>query len=117
MESEYYLIKTRHRVHTPKTLLDILYTGEMAGNKDGIAYRDLDEISHEVDGQPFITLQNLIEYKLSSGMYGHNRYKDFDDIIELIKINKLTKGYANKFRKDLRNRYAELWISVQEEDK
>ena len=51
-------------------------------------------------------------YKLSSGMYG-NRYKDFDDIQQLILRNKLKRDYADSFREDLREKYAQLFDEIK----
>jgi predicted nucleotidyltransferase len=101
--------------HNPKTRVEIIYSGEISGDGiNGIAYENPKLISNDIKGIPFLTLEKLIEYKLSSGIYG-KRMKDFVDIIELIQINKLPEDYAKNFRKDLYIKYKELWKSSKEE--
>ena len=99
----------RFKLHNPATPIDVLYTGDHAGNKDGIEYKDFMKDSKLIKGELFLSLEGLIKYKLSSGIYGHLRFKDFDDIVVLIERNKLPQDYANKFRKDLTEKYKELW--------
>jgi predicted nucleotidyltransferase len=97
-------------LHEPKTMIDIIYEGEISGDGiNGLKFVNPKSISTHINGFPYISLKNLIEYKLSSGIYGHQRYKDIDDIIELIKRNNLKKNFANNFRKDLQEKYIELW--------
>jgi hypothetical protein len=100
------------QLHDPKTKVDVIYTGEISGDGvNGLKYPDPEKISKNIKGEPFITLKNLIMYKLSSGLYG-KRYKDFGDIQGLIKANKLSKDYAKDFRKDLKDKYIELWLDT-----
>lgn len=103
----------RFKLHDPETQIDVIYSGEMAGSdKSNIPYEEPQKISTKIKGLPFITLQELVRYKLASGIYGQSRYKDFDDIIELIKRNKLSQEYANKFESILKKKYIELWNEV-----
>lgn len=96
-----------------KVKLEILYSGEYAGDPRGIEYLDPDIISEmHQDGLKYITLKDLIRYKLSAGIYG-NRYKDFGDIQDLIKTNKLSFNYANKFREDLKEKYQQIWKETE----
>lgn len=97
-------------LHNPKTKIEVLYSGEQAGNKQGIVYEDPHLISNAINNIPFITLKDLIRYKLSSGFYG-NRYKDYGDIQDLIRDNSLPKNYGeiNNFREDLLLLYEDLW--------
>jgi len=100
----------RFLLHDPKTNIDIIYEDEISGDGvNGIKFLNPDRITNIIKSEPFISLKALIMYKLSSGIYGNARYKDFDDIIELIKRNNLSINYANKFREDLKNKYIELW--------
>ena len=87
----------------------VLYEGTISGDGiNGLKYLNPRMVTNNIKGVPFITLKRLIEYKLSSGLYGR-RLKDFTDIIMLILVNKLHMGYANHFRYDLRDRYVEIW--------
>jgi len=102
----------KFQLHDPETIIEIIYEGEISGDGiHGLKYPSPEVISKN----NIISLKYLIMFKLSSGLYGIGRYKDFDDIFELIKRNKLTKDYADKFRKDLKEKYAELWKEVQGE--
>ena len=77
---------------------------------NGLKYLEPNKITDTVQGIPFIKLNKLIEYKLSSGMYNKSgRLKDFAHIQELIKTNNLPKNFADKFRDDLKEKYIEIW--------
>jgi hypothetical protein len=93
----------------------VLFEGDGAGNDtEGIKYINPDSVMIEDAGIPVLKLEKLIEYKISSGIYGE-RFKDFADVIELIKRNNLSKKYANSFREDLKNKYIELWHNAGEQ--
>lgn len=100
----------RFSLHNPKTDIDVIYTGEEAGSSESdIAYENPKNVSNIIKGISFLTLKNLIKYKLASGIFGKARYKDFDDIGELIKRNNLSIEYCNDLREDLKIKYIELW--------
>jgi hypothetical protein len=102
-------------LHNPKTRIEVIYSGEISGDGiNGLMYENPKLVSTTIKGVPFLTLEKLIEYKLSSGIYG-NRMKDFVDIMELIKRNKLPEDYAKYFREDLYIKYKELWKMSKEE--
>ena len=108
----------RYSLHNPKTDIDVIYTGEKAGSEESnIPYENPKKISNVIQGIPFLSLENLIKYKLASGIFGHQRFKDFDDIIELIKRNKLPKNYCDNLRSDLKDKYIELWVGVKNSPK
>jgi hypothetical protein len=99
--------------NNPKTQIDVIYSGDKAGDKNkGIEYKEPHTISKIKDSLPTITLKNLIQYKLCSGMYGIARYKDFGDIVALIEVNKLSIDFADKFRDDLKEKYIQLWKEI-----
>lgn len=105
----------RFILHNPKTQIDVIYSGEEAGSEfSNIKYCEPSIISKNIKGVPFITLKALINYKLASGIYGKLRFKDFDDIIELIKRNNLPLKYCNDLRGDLKDKYIELWRQIYE---
>lgn len=112
LENEYYIspqsINGPLEWIRPKVDLDVMYSGNYAGNNQGIKYEDPDKISHKQDNLPILDLKYLIQYKLSSGIYD-NRFKDFGHIQELIKLNSLPENYADDFREDLKNKYIEIW--------
>jgi hypothetical protein len=98
----------------PEVELDIFYSKTMIKTGE-LVFDDPSRVSHNMNNLPIMNLSNLIEYKLSSGIYG-KRSIDFGDVEKLIKINKLSKSYAekNNFRDDLKVKYGELWKNVQE---
>lgn len=96
-------------LHTPKTNVDVLYSGESTGGK-GLLFELPTNVSKTVDDLPLMTLENLIKYKLSSGIYS-KRLHDFADVQVLIKDNNLKRSLAkeNSFRGDLIKKYEEIW--------
>lgn len=100
----------------PKTDVEIIYSGEISGDGiNGLSYSNPKKISNTINGIPVLSLKNLIMYKLSSGIYGKGREKDFVHIKNLIKSNKLQLKYSNNFRDDLDEKYQQLWNEVQDE--
>jgi len=92
-----------------KLLVEILYTGEITGDGvHGIKIESPDKISSKTSAGNVIKLVKLIEYKLSSGIYG-KRIKDLGDVQELIKLNNLKRSLADGFREDLKTKYREIW--------
>lgn len=91
-------------------IVEFLFSGEVSGAGDGLKFEKPEEISENKNGIRIITLPNLIQYKLSSGLYGR-RLKDLGDVEELIKLNNLKKDYAgtNKFRNDLKQEWDLRW--------
>jgi hypothetical protein len=104
----------RFSLHNPRAKVEIIYSGEISGDGvKGLEFPDPQEISvtrHDVN---FINLPKLIEFKLSSGIYG-KRHKDFGDVQELIRVNKLPKNYGDSFREDLKKKYLELWNDTED---
>lgn len=106
-----YIKKSSERslkLQNPKTVIDVLYSGDHAGNEKGLEYISPKYLEAENN---MISLKAFIMYKLSSGLYG-KRYKDYDDIQNVIKINKLSKTYAQDFREDLKTLYEKLWDEI-----
>jgi hypothetical protein len=93
----------------PKVRVEIIYSGEEAGSKlSGVTYHEPYKLSQIKNGFPVLRLEYLVMYKIASGIHG-NRLKDLGDVQELIKINKLKREFAKLFRRDLRNKYLEIW--------
>jgi hypothetical protein len=83
---------------------------------NGLEFSEPKKISETVNGLPILSLEKLIEYKISSGIYG-DRLKDLGDVQELIKANKLPLDFGDNFRKDLREKYSEIWYAEQKREK
>jgi len=93
------------KLHNPETMIDVIYTGEVAGDQRGIIYY-IENINY-IDKLPFLSLENLIRFKLSAGLYG-NRLKNFGDVQDLILANGLNRDFAKNFRQDLKDKYNEI---------
>ncbi|KAA1261640.1 hypothetical protein LF1_41950 [Rubripirellula obstinata] len=65
------------------------------------------------DGVPVISLKTLIELKIASGMTAVHRPRDLDDVIQLIKVNKLSKDFGSQLNPYVADKFAELWAAAQ----
>ena len=68
------------------------------------------------EGLPYLTLRVLIELKLASGMTAKHRLRDLADVIQLIRANKLLKGYADHLAPYVRDKFLEIWDTAQIEE-
>ena len=64
-------------------------------------------------GISFVTLKTLIELKLASGITAVHRPRDLDDVIQLIRINKLGLDYCAGLNPYVAVRFTELWHAAQ----
>lgn len=100
-------------MNDPVTKVEVLYSGTVSGGEGGLMFPDPKDISEEVDGIPVISLSNIIQFKISSGMYSksNREFKDFGDVLELIRKHNLNSDYSikNNFRKDLSDKYSEIF--------
>ena len=60
-----------------------------------------------------LPLATLVELKLASGMTAPHRLRDLADVQELIRINGLPRGFAESLDASVRDKFVELWQSVQ----
>ena len=70
------------------------------------APEDVAEV-HE-DGIPFVSLRALLELKLASGMTTQHRPRDFDDVIQLIRVNRLPETYADSLNPYVAEKFREM---------
>jgi len=99
------------KLHNPEAKVEIIFSGERAGDNRGIDYVEPIGISimDKKTGAYIISLPYLVAYKLSAGIYG-KRLKDFGDVQELIMRNKLPIDYLDgDFREDIVAKYREIW--------
>mgnify|MGYP006928167156 CR=1 FL=1 len=68
------------------------------------------------EGLPYLLLPTLIELKLASGMTATHRLQDMADVIQLIKVNRLTLEYSTNLNAYVREKFAELWQAAQTPD-
>ena len=67
----------------------------------------------DIDGVHFVTLEKLIELKLTSGMTAGDRLKDLADVQELIKTRALSLDFASLLNPYVRPKFLELYESVE----
>lgn len=96
--------------------VEIITAGEFPG--DGlpkpVKFPDPKEASVEIDGVKTISLEKLIELKLTSGISAPDRLKDLADVQELIKIKGLDVDFAGKLNEFVREKFLELQKAVVE---
>lgn len=90
--------------------IEFLTSGDFpgGGQPKPVAFPDPRSVSFESDGVSHITLPALIELKLASGMTNPARLKDLADVLELIKLRKLSADYAEQLNPFVRDKYREL---------
>jgi hypothetical protein len=94
--------------------IDIITSGEFPG--DGkpkpVQFPEPDEFAVTIDGIKTISLEKLIELKLSSGISAGDRLKDLGDVQELIRLKSLGEDFAEKLDPYVREKYLELCRAV-----
>jgi len=95
--------------------IEFLVTGEYPG--DGkpkpVAFPAPEAASIEKDGVRWLSLPSLVELKLASGMTSPGRLIDLADVQQLIRILHLPADFAEQLQPFVREKYAEMWKSVQ----
>jgi hypothetical protein len=95
--------------------IEFLVTGEYPG--DGkpkpVAFPAPEAASIEKDGVRWLSLPSLVELKLASGMTSPGRLIDLADVQQLIRILRLPADFAEQLQPFVREKYAEMWKSVQ----
>lgn len=96
-----------------------LVTGDFPGDgrRKPVAHPDPIEASVEKDGIRWMKLPVLIDIKLASGMTNPAKQKDLADVQELIKELELTADYAEELNPYVREKFKELRLAVEEENK
>ncbi len=62
---------------------------------------------------PYLNLKTLLELKIASGMTAAHRLQDLADVIQLIRVNRLTQGYASELNPFVQEKFIELWNAAQ----
>jgi len=99
--------------------VDTLIVGDYPG--DGlpkpVAFPAPEDVSfRNDDGIPFITLETLLELKIACGSTVSHRPRDLDDVIQLIRVNRLPLEFAQKLNPFVVSKYQELWQAAQVSD-
>ncbi len=100
-----------------KVNIDILTAGEHAGaNGSPTCFPSPESDAFvERDGILVLTLEKLIELKLTSGVWG-GRAKDLGDVQELIRANALSEDFASKLPPIHRAKFLELLAALGKDD-
>lgn len=104
------------RFHDPTTQVtfDILVAGEIAGNarrQREVKFPDPSE-AELIDGIPFVSLPRLMEMKLVTW-----RYRDWADVVELIRLHDLDESFGDQFNPLVRSAYIQCYDQKIEEDR
>jgi hypothetical protein len=106
----------KFRTTAENVTVEIITNDEFPG--DGkpkpVTFPDPTENRNEIDGIKTVSLEQLIELKLASGMTAPHRLKDLADVQELIKIKELTADYADRLNPFVREKFMELQKAVAE---
>ena len=92
-----------------KVNVDVVTAGEHAGSDESPTVYPAPDSDAFVDrdGIRVATLEKLVEFKISSGVWGH-RVRDLGDVQELIQANGLTEAFADKLPNPLRAKFLEI---------
>jgi hypothetical protein len=96
-----------------KVTLDVLVTGRFPGSgKPGpIAFPDPSKVGEIVRKVRVVDLVTLIQLKLAA-----RRYRDFGDVVELIRFNNLDEGFADYLHQSVRHDFIECLEEKRRED-
>jgi len=95
--------------------IEFLVSGEYPGDAKPkpVAFPDPEAAGIEKEGVRWLSLPSLVELKLASGMTSPGRLIDLADVQQLIRILRLPADFAERLQPFVREKYAEMWKSVQ----
>ena len=116
VEKDYEIIPDRKRRFIDKANrvnIDVLVTGLYPGTgKPGpISYPDPAEVNETIDDIRVVNLDTLIQLKLAA-----QRYRDFGDVVGLIRFNDLDEAVADRLHSTLHGDYIECLEEKRRED-
>jgi hypothetical protein len=93
--------------------VDVLVTGRFPGSgKPGpIAFPDPNDVAETIDDIRVINLETLVQLKLAA-----RRYRDFGDVVELIRFNHLDESFAQRLHPSVRGDFIECLEEKRRED-
>jgi hypothetical protein len=102
------LVDAQHQTH-----VDVLISGELAGRRSKnqvVRFPDPSEGVVQEDLRT-VTLPRLIELKLVTW-----RYKDWGDVVELIRRHQLPEPFADQLQHIVRSAYLQCWDEARDEN-
>jgi hypothetical protein len=105
--------KWRFVDRTNRVKIDILVTGRFPGTgKPGpIAYPEPEAVGETIDNYQFVDLPTLVQLKLAA-----RRYRDFGDVVELIRVQGLDESFREKLHESVRRDFIECLEEKRSED-
>jgi len=93
--------------------IDILVTGLYpgSGQPGPIAYPDPADVAETIDTVQVVNLPTLIQLKLAA-----RRYRDFGDVVELIRFNELDEGFRDQIHPSVHADFIECLEEKRRED-
>jgi hypothetical protein len=93
--------------------LDFLVTGLFpgSGQPGPIAYPDPADVSEVINDRRVVNLPTLIQLKLAA-----RRYKDFGDVVELIRVHNLDESFLAQLHPSVHGDYIECLEEKRRED-
>jgi len=103
----------RFRDRVSGITIDILVTGLFPGSGEPgpIAYPEPEKVSETIDTYQVVDLKTLVELKLAA-----RRYRDFGDVVELIRCNHLEESFGRRLHPSVRGDYIECLKEKRRED-
>ncbi|MFY9341662.1 MAG: hypothetical protein WAT39_04185 [Planctomycetota bacterium] len=101
-----------------KVKIDILVTGGIPGDGTprGVEFPDPAIAAVEIAGRRYVNLATLIEMKVACALSSPHRPRDYDDVIQLIRVNALGEHFAESMHPYVQAKYRELWGLAQHSD-
>ncbi len=95
--------------------VEIITSGEFPGDglPKSVVFPEPMAASELIDNVRTVSLPNLIELKLASGISAPDKLKDLADVQELIRLRTLGHELADKLDPYVRDKYAELVDSIR----
>ena len=92
---------------------DLLITGRFpgSGRPGPITFPDPAAVKQQIGDLSYVNLATLIQLKLAA-----RRYKDFGDVVELIRAHRLDEGFADHLHPSVRGDYVECLEEKRRED-
>jgi hypothetical protein len=93
--------------------LDVLLTGLYpgSGQPGPVAFPDPGQVSERIEGIDYVDLPTLIQLKLAA-----RRWRDFADVVELIRHNNLEESFQDRLHPSVRGDYVECLEEKRRED-
>ncbi|HEX6813559.1 MAG TPA: hypothetical protein VF384_18210 [Planctomycetota bacterium] len=86
------------------------------GTPRGVTFPDPAAVAIEIQGAQYVSLAKLTEMKIASGLSAPHRLLDFNDAMQLIRINRLGEHFGDQLHPYVRDKYLELWRYAQIRD-